>query len=937
MRKIFMIVAMMLVPALASAWTLPVKVTNNSAGIALLNKATVTVGLSAPVDITVGTKTFYPATADSATVALTNTANLESVILDGVDKTAATVTAGSITVSKGTASSHVLNIVYKTTTAPANTVSVTQTPGGLTSLKIGSATNATMFTGVLVNQAITATFKPNIGYQLTSYSVTGGATISATSLSSAVPVTIIIPSVNASTTVTAVYAASGAIAANAAFAATGLTSQIFKVTASASTTSTKAITYTYDTNCPTGDAHPVTNSASTWTFTPNAISDACFVSVQVIAAEDTPISSAVNSRTIKILNGTTSANNACLGCHTNSTPVVIANYNTAYASPGTTTCVTCHNGSIHNDTAQVTTLSGTTQHPKYDTANIRSCTACHTSTAVGSGKAYDPLKPNDVHAKSLTTQEGCVDCHVAGMNAGAAFADTYVNDNNGVRAIVGEFAKRSHHVTGVTLNNTHCAVCHLEGKKVGTAVVVDQAYHMVDNKIYLRNGNVGLIAGAGAAFAWQPSAPNHTLMDNFCFSCHNAAGAPTAAAALGGVTGYSGTALNPFDDTVSNSYDQVSRVNVVGVYEQFDTGNSSHHAVRGKKYTASTLVGSTAVFTQISTANAAFGKPLATSKTATSDWTAAPITGIKATIGTIKDLNKFTATYLTLDGTILADNITIHCGDCHTVGQFRAADVGVKPFNSEVIGAHGSGNEYMLRNANGNDTLAKDALVCYICHAQATYDGGRHDGVVDTGPECNGVDNNGAGKNGLARIISEAGVTTTDLTDEVAAGGYGGAGGSNIFGIKCANCHNASDSKTFGGIHGNAGNASYQTYSGAKLHATDATTVVSRKPYRFMPGLGNFRYNGGDNVNAWTVKTVSSYNKQSCYTLNGDKTKLSRTAAELAGANINATTQGKTAGDVAVTDNGLLGSWGACTDHAGTSVQGGMHDPARNILRPLTY
>ena len=37
--------------------------------------------------------------------------------------------------------------------------------------------------------------------------------------------------------------------------------------------------------------------------------------------------------------------------------------------------------------------------------------------------------------------------------------------------------------------------------------------------------------------------------------------------------------------------------------------------------------------------------------------------------------------------------------------------------------------------------------------------------------------------------------------------------------------------------------------------STGAVTTVSRKPYRFMPGLGNFRYNGGDNADQWTVKT----------------------------------------------------------------------------------
>ena len=144
---------------------------------------------------------------------------------------------------------------------------------------------------------------------------------------------------------------------------------------------------------------------------------------------------------------------------------------------------------------------------------------------------------------------------------------------------------------------------------------------MNDNKTYLRNGNPALVGNqskaVGAGYPWNPATPDHTLMDQFCFSCHNAAGAPAAAAALAGVAGYTGTALNPFGDTVSNSYDQVSRISVVDVYEQFDTGNSSHHAVRGQKYTSRTLTAQ--YLPHISTANVAVAAPKAVTATTTSD------------------------------------------------------------------------------------------------------------------------------------------------------------------------------------------------------------------------------------------------------------------------------------------------------------------------------
>ena len=104
-----------------------------------------------------------------------------------------------------------------------------------------------------------------------------------------------------------------------------------------------------------------------------------------------------------------------------------------------------------------------------------------------------------------------------------------------------------------------------------------------------------------------------------------------------------------------------------------------------------------------------------------------------------------------------------------------------------------------------------------------------------------------------------------------------------------------------------------------------------------MPGLGNFRYNGGDNPTDWTVKTVSSYNKQSCYTLNGASTAKSALYLRSTCTDQSVSCRRKRKLPAIANDNGILGSWGACTDHAGTSVYGGMHDPGRTMLRPLTY
>lgn len=641
------------------------------------------------------------------------------------------------------------------------------------------------------------------------------------------------------------------------------------------------------------------------------------------------------------LNGSTQP--GCAGCHGTS-------HNDLNPS-ASGRCATCHGA--------VTLAPGGKHATNYafngTTVVTNSCNTCH---------------------QSHNTNLSCVTCHSVGQNATALRTGGPTND--GVRAITGEFAKRSHHVSGRAAKDSDCAACHLEGERNGTVVGVDIANHGNAGVINLRNGNIALVGNqttaVGAGYPWDPAAPNHTLLDQFCFSCHNAAGAPDAVAALTGVAGYTGTALNPFGDSVSNAYDQVSRVNVVGVYEKFDTGNSSHHAVRGQRYTASTL--NAAQFSNISTANFNFqvnGVP-------------APIRGTTGTIsatnltkltGTMFETGKFTPTYTTLNNVVLADNVTLHCGDCHTVGQFRAADVNtaVGSFNKAVIGAHGSNNEYLLRNSNGDDTFARDALVCFICHKENLYsnpgqtadfnapDIQAHNSVNNSFVDCNGNNENSSGLIGAARLVpDERQIDDATFQAELAAGTYQPTGGGNIFGIKCMNCHNASDKKTFGGIHGNAGNASYTSYSGAKNPAGVVTTV-SRKPYRFMPGLGNFRYNGGDSDDQWTVRTLSQANKQGCYTLNGastaTRTVLNGTivAAGTAGGVLtrvpnpsptNAVASGANTGGYNPTtgimgpngapgnDNGILGSWGACTDHAGTSVFGGRAT-TRTLLRPLTY
>jgi hypothetical protein len=453
-----------------------------------------------------------------------------------------------------------------------------------------------------------------------------------------------------------------------------------------------------------------------------------------------------------------------------------------------------------------------------------------------------------------------------------------VNDNNGVRAITGEFSKWSHHVTGVTLQNAHCATCHLEGKVSadGTQIQVNRDFHMVDNKTHLRN------ADTDADMQWDPATPNHTTMDNFCMSCHDADGATSVQSAairklMVPAVGKTASASNPFGDTISNRYDKLQRPAVVDAKSQFDPTNNSHHAVRGKRYTGRTRaagtrqIASPATFAQNSSAT---------------------LQGVRSTI---YDAGNFNALYSPLgtdgtDATGLGDDSTLHCGDCHTVGQWKVAssDTANGSPTPAAIGAHGSNNEYLLRNSIGTDerhtqnaftlnavtgvvTYTNPGgafLVCYNCHNYNKYGSlflstgvlGGHVGEYDQQGRCNGVGNTipfggyttGKATDGTQYAVRLFGVPGVNSPAAPYAGEQATDFG-NIFGIQCNNCHNSGIGNAYGGIHGSAKNTSWNNGTitvqpdpsvkgGAYIDGQGNTNKVER----FLPGLGNVMHVPGN-------------------------------------------------------------------------------------------
>jgi hypothetical protein len=506
-------------------------------------------------------------------------------------------------------------------------------------------------------------------------------------------------------------------------------------------------------------------------------------------------------------------------------------------------CIVCHT------TAKAALF--TTQLPNEDFAG--NCSDCHTGTTATSGN----LTGIGIHGANLPFRHDCVGCHSFARDAPPHRSDQIVSDNSGVRSVVQEFSKWSHHVTGVTLNNAHCAACHLEGTVKNGAIVTDPTKHMADNMVHLRN------VKDDTDMQWNPEIPNFTTMDNFCMGCHSATGATSlmsvqiqslfnnsSSATNPYSTGKTASATNPFGDTISNQYDLMQRPAVVDVASQFNTANPSHHAVMGQRYSGRTRVAGARAINNT-------GALLFTRNSS------ATLPGPRTTI---YDAGKFEPTYRTLSaapGTsdkTLGDDSVLHCADCHTVGQFAARGSvafgnlstafggGITNFYKTAIGAHGSNNEYMLRNSIGSDQrhqgIQLDSagiyhpdkvtpyLVCFNCHATAIYGTAGHAGEQDNSPgegNCDVATNtNSVNLIGQARLQDIYTMTS-------GTGVFGtptGVANGNIFGIQCNNCHNSgiSAGNIFGGIHG----AKDPTYTDGAGNTT--------KHERFLPGLGNVMY-----------------------------------------------------------------------------------------------
>jgi predicted CXXCH cytochrome family protein len=297
------------------------------------------------------------------------------------------------------------------------------------------------------------------------------------------------------------------------------------------------------------------------------------------------------------------------------------------------------------------------------------CEVCHSATTTftfgddtdthygnGTGQACIACHAHDVGFQPSGST--CVECHSQSAGSRRQITD------NVPASTTGEFgtAFTSHHVndgTGAEIaTRWDCVVCHAEGD-VLTGEPDDVNYHQ-QNGVQLKN------VDTGAVLADWPTL-TAAQRSQFCLSCHDTNGATIVAARVDPDPDATTDPLNPFNDGLTNAHEPDgfdgtpaphSRTRVIDVNAQFNTANTSHHAVLGAAYGSPTPFGS-------SVDNA--------------------IQGVR------------------ID---LAWDSTLNCEDCH----YGTA--------TTMLSGHGTANaRYFLRDLNGNDTLATGSNAnCFRCH-----------------------------------------------------------------------------------------------------------------------------------------------------------------------------------------------------------------------------
>jgi hypothetical protein len=387
------------VPAIANAaWTLTVKATGGS------TTPSNTVVLSGGVSKTLvsGTSTFYPSASTTTTINIA-TPTTATVSIDNAAPVAAT-NGQKITFSSG---SHSIAVVY-TATAATGDISITQPTGGSISLRLPNGTfTTTGASGLPVGTTLPVTISAAASYKIVNYTINGSPSTAGVTgntgqvLQPATPVTIV-AGTNPAVSATLQFAAT--ITPSLSLPGAGYATQPVNVSASATSNDT-GLQYAFSATDGSETFSQAASATTTWSFTPTHIAS---YTVTLTVKSDHNATGVNTSAAIPVSSLTTYLNGQCTTCHSNSTPQVVADYNSSKHVTKQVGCQDCHVTEHTGDTATSATCENchsatlsTTTHPVDITAS--KCITCHDSHNPAQGIAA--LEPSNHPAVTLYTFE----------------------------------------------------------------------------------------------------------------------------------------------------------------------------------------------------------------------------------------------------------------------------------------------------------------------------------------------------------------------------------------------------------------------------------------------------------------------------------------------------------------------------------------------------
>ncbi|KAB0671467.1 hypothetical protein F6V30_02490 [Oryzomonas sagensis] len=472
MRKISFILCtlLLLLPALASAYTLQVKVSGGKTGV---NTVTAN-GLT-----TAGSGTYYTYPANnSATVATSVLGTVASATLDGAAFTLGNKLPAQI------GGTHYLAVTFAA--AASYTVTASQSTGGTIFIQQTapslSSNLSTALTGIGGSATVVISVYPGSTSIVTGIKVNGNAATN-TMTGGVTPgavgkVTLTAAELQSSPTITATYSASYKTSAILSAPTTAAQGATVKLDGRASSTNDTAITgYAFSVTGPAAVTVTQASAATpTATFTVPAVAGTYTANLTVTTTNGSKVAAPV---TITVLSSANTVNNYCSACHNGRNPDAMAGFN-ASSLASVYSCNNCHQVDTSSHPGMYPSNFNTSKHWTNAYNNVSTAHGQHTcATQCHFNPAGDPnLVTANFSNPQYKDATGCQVCHsgnLQGTNVnpiGVWTAASVPTSGGTFNTMTGATVRHPGKVAnGVVSTFNTCLYCHVNDGKHGTPSV----------------------------------------------------------------------------------------------------------------------------------------------------------------------------------------------------------------------------------------------------------------------------------------------------------------------------------------------------------------------------------------------------------------------------------------------------------------------------------